>query len=154
CASNRADMIAAARPSKARRKIPGARAVALLTAGALVASALPARAQLANMPVIRDAEIEQLLREHTPPILRGAGLAKQDLQVVIISERAVNAFVADGRRIFVNSGALMDSTTPNQIIGVLAHETGHLAGGHLARMREQLAAAQTQSIVALLLGVG
>ena len=65
-----------------------------------------------------------------------------------------NAFVADGRRIFVNHGALLQSETPNQIIGVLAHETGHLAGGHLARMREQLAQAQTQLIIAMLLGVG
>ena len=50
----------------------------------------------------------------------------------------------DGRRIFINTGALMEATTPNQIIGVLAHETGHIAGGHLARLREQLAAAQTR----------
>ena len=62
--------------------------------------------------------------------------------------------MADGRRIFINAGALMDAETPNQVIGVLAHETGHIAGGHLARMREQMAAATTQSIIALLLGVG
>jgi predicted Zn-dependent protease len=54
----------------------------------------------------------------------------------------------------VNYGALMKSETPNQIIGVLAHETGHLAGGHLAKMREQLAQAQTQMIIAMLLGAG
>ena len=54
----------------------------------------------------------------------------------------------DGRRIFVNAGALMDSKTPNEIIGVLAHETGHIAGGHLSKLRQQLAVAQTQSIIA------
>ena len=54
----------------------------------------------------------------------------------------------DGRRIFVNAGALMDSKTPNEIIGVLAHETGHIAGGHLSQLRQQLAEAQTQSIIA------
>jgi predicted Zn-dependent protease len=54
----------------------------------------------------------------------------------------------------VNAGALMDSKTPNEIIGVLAHETGHIAGGHLSKLRQQLAVAQTQSIIALLLGVG
>ena len=63
--------------------------------------------------------------------------------MVIINQRVFNAFVADGRRIFVNYGAIMQSETPNQIIGVLAHETGHLAGGHLAKMREQMAQAQT-----------
>jgi predicted Zn-dependent protease len=95
-----------------------------------------------------------LLRDYTRPILRAAGLEKQNIQIVIINESVFNAFVADGRRIFVNYGALMQSETPNQIIGVLAHETGHLAGGHLARLREQLARAQTQLIIATLLGVG
>src|SRR3982075_1130557 len=105
-------------------------------------------------PVIRDAEAEQLLREYTRPILRAAGLEKQNIQIVIINDATFNAFVADGRRIFVNFGAIMQSETPNQIIGVLAHETGHLAGGHLAKMREQLAQAQTPMIIAMLLGAG
>src|SRR5205085_11134266 len=74
--------------------------------------------------------------------------------VVIINDRAFNAFVADGRRIFVNTGALMDAKTPNEVIGVFAHETGHIAGGHLARLREEIANAQTSSIIALLVGVG
>src|SRR5262249_15304375 len=104
--------------------------------------------------LIRDAEIEQLLKDYTHPLLKAAGLAQQNVQPVIIGDRSFNAFVADGRRIFVNAGALMESETPNQIIGVLAHETGHIAGGHLARLREQLANATTQSILAMLLGVG
>ena len=61
------------------------------------------------MPLIRDAEIEQLLRDYTQPILSAAGLAQQKIQIVIINERAFNAFVMDGRRIFVNAGALMDA---------------------------------------------
>jgi predicted Zn-dependent protease len=60
----------------------------------------------------------------------------------------------DGHRIFVNAGALMEAPNPNQIIGVLAHETGHISGGHLSRLREQLAQAQTQSIIAMLVGIG
>src|SRR3954471_8098600 len=104
--------------------------------------------------VIRDTEAEQLLRDYTRPILRAAGLEKQNIQMVIINDNTFNAFVADGRRIFVNYGAMMQSETPNQIIGVLAHETGHLAGGHLAKLRERLAEAQTQMIIAMLLGAG
>ena len=103
---------------------------------------------------VRDAESEQLLREYTRPILRVAGLERQNIQIVIINDPAFNAFVADGHRIFVNYGAIMQSETPNQLIGVLAHETGHLAGGHLAKMREQMAQAQTQMIIAMLLGAG
>ena len=129
-----------------------------MTALSLAAASAPIQAQPrpenAGIPLIRDAEIEQLLREYTTPILRAAGLGPQNVQVVIINDRTFNAFVMDGRRIFVNSGALFESTTPNQIIGVLAHESGHIAGGHLAKMRQELANAQTQLILATVLGVG
>ncbi len=132
------------------------RLTAVTTAVALAIA--PMSAALAESqkgpPIIRDTEAEQLLREYTRPILRTAGLEKQNIQVVILNEKAFNAFVADGRRIFINYGALMQSETPNQIIGVLAHETGHLAGGHLSKLREQMAQAQTQMIIAMLLGAG
>jgi predicted Zn-dependent protease len=129
---------------------------AVTTAVALALAAMPAAfaQQAKGPPTLRDTEAEQLLRDYTRPILRVAGLEKQNIQVVIINESAFNAFVADGRRIFVNYGAIMQSETPNQLIGVLAHETGHLAGGHLAKMHEQIAQAQTQMIIAMLLGAG
>ncbi|MEH2498140.1 putative Zn-dependent protease [Bradyrhizobium sp. AZCC 1678] len=127
----------------------------LMTAAALAVAPMAAVAQEnKGPPVLRDTETEQLLREYTRPILRAAGLEKQNIQMVIINQGVFNAFVADGRRIFVNYGAIMQSETPNQIIGVMAHETGHLAGGHLAKMREQMAQAQTQMIIAMLLGAG
>ncbi|MBI5319370.1 M48 family metalloprotease [Bradyrhizobium sp.] len=129
-----------------------ARIIAFATAAAIALAPTAASAQ--GLPVIRDTEAEQLLRDYTRPILRAAGLEKQNIQMVIINQASFNAFVADGRRIFVNTGAIMQSETPNQIIGVLAHETGHLAGGHLAKIREQLANAQTQMIIAMLLGAG
>jgi predicted Zn-dependent protease len=128
---------------------------ALATAVALAMTpTLAAAQQNKGPPILRDTESEQLLRDYTRPILRAAGLEKQNIQMVIINESVFNAFVADGRRIFVNYGAMMQSETPNQIIGVLAHETGHLAGGHLAKLRERLAEAQTQMIIAMLLGAG
>ena len=128
---------------------------AIATAVALVVAPVATFAEEEKgLPILRDTETEQLLRDYSRPILRAAGLERQNIQVVIINQNVFNAFVADGRRIFVNHGALLQSETPNQIIGVLAHETGHLAGGHLARMREQLAQAQTQMIIAMLLGVG
>src|SRR5437016_6524640 len=131
-------------------------AVAVAAALALVPAApAPAQERENRGPtVLRDTEAEALLREYTRPILRAAGLEKQNIQIVIINDSSFNAFVADGRRIFVNYGAIMQSETPNQIVGVLAHETGHLAGGHLAKLREQLAQAQTQMIIAMLLGAG
>jgi predicted Zn-dependent protease len=128
---------------------------ALTTAVALaMAPAIASAQQNKGPPVLRDTESEQLLRDYTRPILRAAGMEKQNIQMVIINDSTFNAFVADGRRIFVNYGAILQSETPNQIIGVLAHETGHLAGGHLSKLREQLSNAQTQMIIAMLLGAG
>jgi predicted Zn-dependent protease len=143
----------------ARQHPPSSRILALATALATIAATFPSSAHAqarrpSGPPIIRDAEIEQLLREYTQPILRAAGLAKQNVRVVIINNRGFNAFVADGRRIFINAGALMEADTPNQVIGVLAHETGHIAGGHLSRLREQMRAATTQSVIAMILGAG
>jgi predicted Zn-dependent protease len=137
-----------------RKRLSGLTAVTV--AAALALAPMPSLRAQENKgpPILRDSEAEALLREYTRPILRAAGLEKQNIQMVIINESAFNAFVADGRRIFVNYGAIMQSETPNQLIGVLAHETGHLAGGHLAKLREQLARAQTQMIIAMLLGAG
>ncbi len=155
-------MIENGTPIRTRAGAPAGRALALATALAVALSGIapspqPARAQetaLRGMPIVRDTEIEQLLRDYAQPILRAAGLAKQNVRVVVLNDRAFNAFVMDGRHIFINAGALFDAKTPNEVIGVFAHETGHLAGGHLMKLREQLASAQTASIVAMLLGVG
>jgi predicted Zn-dependent protease len=150
-------MIVCKRPSKRRLPKPASRVVALTTAAAVALTCTPLRAQTgssAGIPMIRDAEIEQLMRDYTAPILHAAGLSRQNVQVVIIGDKSFNAFVMDAHRIFVNSGALMQSTTPNQMIGVFAHETGHIVGGHLSKMRQEMANAQTVAIVAMLLGVG
>ena len=121
-----------------------------MLAGALIFSAsLPAEAQQRRqMSFIRDAEIEQVMREYLDPLLGAAGLRKGFIRVVLVSDRTFNAFVADGKRVFVNIGAIMESTTPNQLIGVLAHETGHIAGGHLARMRAEIDKATAIAVMA------
>ena len=150
-------MMADGRPVKRPRILRTSRAVAMLAACALLSSSMPAWPQAdkrGGPPIIRDTEIEQLLRDYTQPILRAAGLTQQNIRVVIINDRSFNAFVVDAKRIFVNAGALMESKTPNQIIGVLAHETGHIAGGHLSKLRAELANAQTMLLIGMLLGVG
>ena len=132
--------------------------MALVTAAAIAAAGLvpAAHAQRGQrpLPIIRDTEIEQLLRDYAHPVLGAAGLARQNVRVVVLNDQSFNAFVMDGRHIFINAGALFQAKAPNEVIGVLAHETGHLAGGHLSRLRERLAEAQTQSIIAMLLGIG
>ncbi|MBV6658291.1 MAG: M48 family metallopeptidase [Devosiaceae bacterium] len=120
----------------------------------LILSALPigsAEAQ-GRISVLRDAEVEALVASYTAPILRAAGLGGGSVQIVIVNDRDFNAFVADGRRIFINVGAIMQSDTPNEIIGVIAHETGHLAGAHLSRLRQQIARSQLISAASILAG--
>ncbi len=105
-------MSAAHEPVKRKLRARAFRVVAAMTAFAMALSStlMPAAAQSrgGGLPIIRDAEIEQLLRDYTQPILRVAGLAKQNVRVVIINNRSFNAFVADGHRIFVNAGALLE----------------------------------------------
>ncbi|PZQ81063.1 MAG: peptidase [Ancylobacter novellus] len=140
--------------SRLRRVLRGATAGLACFAG-LTGSAGTGWAQTRQQPtIIRDAEIESLMRDYTRPIFKAAGLQQQNIQVVLIGDDSFNAFVADGKRIFINTGTLKKSQTPNEVIGVLAHETGHIAGGHLARMRQQMETAQTATIVAMLLAMG
>lgn len=113
-----------------------------------------AQAQNRGVAAIRDTEIETLVRDYAVPIFKAAYVNHNAVGIYIINDRSFNAFVANGRRLFINAGALMTSATPNEIIGVIAHETGHIAGGHLARQREALEKAQTASIIAMLLGAG
>ena len=150
-------MMVARSPSKTWLSRPASRTIAAVTAAALTLSSLPARAQTganAGIPMIRDAEIEQLMRDYTAPIFRVASLSDQNVHVVIIDDKSFNAFVMDAHRIFVNVGALMEATTPNQLIGVFAHECGHIVGGHLSKMRQELANVQTATLIGMLLGAG
>ena len=118
-------------------------------------SALPAFAQSrgGGVPIVRDAEIEALVADYAAPILKAAGLGGRGVRVILVNSQSFNAFV-DGRRIFINTGAIMQAETPNEIIGVIAHESGHLAGGHQERLREQLSRARNMAIIGMLLGVG
>ena len=120
---------------------------------ALAVSLTSVFAQQSRLPVVRDAEIEQLVKEYAAPILRASGLSNAGIEIIIINDSSFNAFV-NGRRIFINVGALLMSETPNEIIGVIAHEAGHIAGGHLFRLREQMERAQTMAVLSTLLGAG
>ncbi len=132
------------------------RSVAVAAAMSIaVTSVLPAFAQSrgGGVPIVRDAEIEALVADYAAPILKAAGLGGRGVRVILVNSQSFNAFV-DGRRIFINTGAIMQAETPNEIIGVIAHESGHLAGGHQERLREQLSRARNMAIIGMLLGVG
>ncbi len=136
-----------------RRRRPGVLLRGMLGVSALAALVpTPSFAQSDGPTIIRDAEIEQLLRDYTTPIFRAAHINLGAVKVILVGDRNFNAFVANGQKIFINVGALMESKTPNEIIGVVAHESGHIAGGHLTRQRQEMARAQVMAVAGMLVG--
>jgi predicted Zn-dependent protease len=125
-----------------------ARAAILALVGLLV---FAAEAQAAQS-FIRDTEIEADIRTMLAPIWKAAGLDPQALHVYLIADRQLNSFVAGGQNEFINTGLIMRAQTPNQLIGVLAHETGHIAGGHLSRAQQAMTNAGIEGIIAMVLG--
>lgn len=121
----------------------------LVALSVMLSSSLPAHAA----GTIRDSEIETLLREYASPIFKVAGLGSQNIKIHLIADKSFNAFVVDGKNMFFHVGTLMQSKTPNQVIGVIAHETGHIAGGHLSRLRQAIAQARSTSLMTRLLGI-
>ena len=102
---------------------------------------------------IRDAEIEYTIRTYASPLLRAARIEQRDLGLHIVNDKALNAFVARGQRIFITSGLLMSAKRPDQIIGVLAHEIGHITGGHLARLEGALDDARSRALIGQIIGI-
>ncbi len=119
---------------RARRWI-GALASMIALVGLLAAPVAPAWAQDEDAPLslIRDTEIEAILHQDADPVFIAAGLDPKVVQIHIVGDTDLNAFVAGGQNLFVNTGLIVRTKTPNELIGVMAHETGHMAGGHLAR---------------------
>ena len=101
---------------------------------------------------LRDAEMEHVLRTWMTPIWRIAGLNPDAVHVYVINDPTLNSFVAGGQNIFLNSGTIMRAQSPNQLIGIMAHETGHMAGGHLARETQMAKNAMIESIIGMVLG--
>ena len=123
---------------------------AVVIAGGLIASAGPASAQ--GESLIRDTEIEEILHRDADPILRAANIDPKNVQIVLIGSKDMNAFAAP-RVMGVNTGLIVETKTPNELQGVMAHETGHLAAGHSARSGEMNAAGMKPFLLTMGLGL-
>lgn len=108
----------------------------------------------AQQRLIRDVEIEYNLRLFADPIFEAARLDPQAVKIFLVEDPSVNAFVAGGMNIFLNTGLLLASREVGHLIGVIAHESGHIAGGHLVRVSKGAAAASLQTALAVVLGLG
>ncbi|MDX2073667.1 MAG: M48 family metalloprotease [Alphaproteobacteria bacterium] len=111
-------------------------------------SCLPAHAG----GLIRDAEIEATLRDYADPIFKAAGLKPSAIHIYIVQDDSLNAFVAGGQNLFIHTGLIMEMKDPSMLMGVMAHETGHISGGHLAKGAEKLKDAQLGTILSAVLG--
>ena len=108
----------------------------------------PASAQ----SVLRDSETELMFRDMSRPLIQAAGLDPANVKIVLINDDEINAFVAGGQIVYIHSGLLVRADNANQLQGVIAHELGHVAGGHVIRFSEGARAATGITILSLLLG--
>ena len=113
----------------------------------------PAKSQGNRIRLVRDAEIENIIRSYATPIFNAAGLSGDAVNIHLVQDNRLNAFVAGGQRLFINSGLLIRAKSANEVIGVIAHEAGHIAGGHLARIQDELRNAELKSLLASIIGV-
>ncbi len=118
--------------------------------GALLAISLVAQPASAQS-ILRDAETEAFFDEISAPLIRGAGLDPANVDVVLINDRSINAFVAGGQTVYLHSGLIQAAKTANEVQGVIAHELGHIEGGHVIRYSEGFEKAGTISIASLIL---
>lgn len=120
-----------------------------LALGIMLASG--ARAQ--GLSLLRDEETEQALKTFAQPIFEQAGLSGETVRFILVRDDDLNAFVAGGQNIFVNTGLILETKTPDELIGVIAHESGHISGGHLFRTQEVVDDLSLQAMLANLLGM-
>jgi predicted Zn-dependent protease len=125
--------------------------VVIALAYVIPAATLPAAGQ--GIPLIRDTEVENLLKDYSRPIFKVAGLGTH-ITMRIVRHESFNAFVIDGRNVFLNTGTILQAKTPNEVIGVIAHETGHITGGHMAALRNRISRDQTKALLMTVLGIG
>ena len=131
----------------AARRIASSLAALGLAAGVFASSVAQAQS------LIRDTEIEEILHEQADPIFEAAGLQPKDVDIILVNDKELNAFATQGQIIGLHTGLILETETPNQLNGVIAHEAGHLSGGHTVRGGEMMRAGLRPFILSMGLGL-
>jgi len=134
-------------PSKLRPRGLLRAVVAMLVALSMTAQPVAAQS------ILRDAETEAFLKEIAAPLVAAAGLQPGNVDIVLIGDKEINAFVAGGQAVYINSGLIETADNANEVQGVIAHELGHITGGHVIRYGEGARGATGITLLSLLLGV-
>lgn len=109
--------------------------------------------QAAAQSILRDAETEALLHDLAKPLILAAGLDPKNVDIVLVNDPSVNAFVAGGQAVYINSGLINEADDANEVQGVIAHELGHVTGGHAVRNDEGAKPATGITLLSLVLGI-
>ena len=123
-------------------------AVALM----LLLAVLSAQAQAQQLRLIRDAETENIIRAYATPLFQAAGLSPSAINVYLVRDSSLNAFVTPGLKMFIHTGLLMRAESPLEVIGVIAHETGHIAAGHTVTRQDAARSAAIKAVASTILG--
>ena len=133
------------------------RTVGLIAAftAALMTPVAPALAQSSERgpTLLRDTEIEEILHHEADPIFTVAGLNPRDVRIMLIGDPTLNAFATQGQQMGLHTGLILEAENPNELKGVIAHETGHLAAGHPIRSGELMRAGMRPMLLTMGLGV-
>ncbi|HYF22395.1 MAG TPA: M48 family metalloprotease [Caulobacteraceae bacterium] len=129
------------------------RRVSVLLAAAVAAVATLVAPVAQAQSLIRDTEIEEILRKRSEPVLKASGLRPDDVSFYLIADKELNAFVTGGQNIFLHTGLIQEAETPNQLLGVIAHEAGHISGGHIVRQGEMQKAGMKPFLLTMGLGI-
>jgi predicted Zn-dependent protease len=128
------------------------RHLAAVAIGLCLVAARPVTSPAESLSFVRDAEIEQILRVYATPLFETAGLDPSTVEIYLVNDKRINAFVAGGQKLFINTGLLLQSENANQVIGVIAHEVGHIQGAHLARTHDAIRNATAEAILSMAIG--
>jgi predicted Zn-dependent protease len=142
---------AASRSSNRGTKLARIAGFAIGIAGPLLAMAGPAAAQ--GIQLLRDTETERLLKSYEDPIAKADGLDPAAVKIYLIDDPTVNSFVAEGQNVFIQTGMILYCKTPNELVGVIAHENGHIKGGHLSRDTTAMEKAEIPMILGMIAGI-
>jgi predicted Zn-dependent protease len=112
-----------------------------------------ARAQDDDIHIVTDTEIEEILKQETLPVLKTCGAEVNEVRFHLVSDKTLNAFTAGGQDIFLNTGLIEETANPNELLGVVAHECGHIAGGHAARQGEMMNEGMKPMLITMALGI-
>ena len=103
---------------------------------------------------IRDTEIENIINSWSHPIFKAAGIPENTIDIHLVADNEINAFVTDGKNMFLNTGLVIKAGSASGLIGVIAHETGHIAAGHIVKLKQTIRKLEDNQFITSLLGMG